>query len=236
MRIQYVSSHGLNTDKYYYSSVAHQGDNILIGTPNGLKVFNKMNKEVYLDEEGRNNAVAQFEGETFFTEGTERSVSVLHYSESTKDYLFSFPRQSTFVNRLSASAVYIAVVDYDQCRIKLYNRQSRFVSDTELPMLKLCKNLCFTSDGSLLVTGHDANNEWRLNKYRILPGADKPVFKELWSVKEKAYCCGLAETENGLIFLCGMGNKKIHVYDSEGRNTYFLTVLCMCYDFAIENS
>jgi hypothetical protein len=87
----------------------------------------------------------------------------------------------------------------------------------KLPSIKCCINVCFTFDGSLLVTGRDDGNEYRLWKYRIQPGPDKPTCTELGSVKEAEMCSGVFELESGQIFHFGSKSKKIHMYDSEGK-------------------
>ena len=196
-------------------TVAHHGDDILLGTAGGLKVFNRINKQLKLEVKVIYQ-VAQHKADIFLVHVKADSVSVLCY-KFFNDYLFSFPRQSNIINHLSATSVYVAVVDYDQSLVKLYSRQSKVVTDIKLPRIKLYFNICFTFDGSLLVTGYDDSNEYRLWKYRIQPGPDKPTCTELWSVKEAEQCTGVFELESGLIFLCGHKNRKIHMYDSEGK-------------------
>jgi hypothetical protein len=186
MRIEYISTHDTGRQ---CMTVAHQGDEILVGTAGGLKVFNQINKQLKLEVKGKYQ-VAQHMADIFLVHKKADSVSVLCYNKFSTDYLFSFPRQSNTINHISATSVYVAVVDYDQGLVKFYSRQSKVVTDIKLPRIKFVFNICFTFDGSLLVTGQDDSNEFRLRKYRIQPGPDKPTCTELWSVKEAEQCTG----------------------------------------------
>ena len=63
-----------------------------------------------------------------------------------------------------------------------------------------------------------------LTKYRVEPesASGGAALTQLWSVKEDDLMYGVAESESGLIFLCGLENKAIYIYSGEGAYVRFL--------------
>ena len=237
MRLAYVSTHQTAS---LWPTVTHHEDGILLGCQTGLKMFNRKTKEIKLLKKGFFN-VAQNNGDIFIAQTRSYSVSVMKYSETTTDQLFSFTSRSCNASPLSVSESYVAIIDLCDMQIKLYNRHTRHVSNIALPNTIFIQNLCFTSDGSLLVTSlteehnSDIDNDSEddsdddnsdvgydrcclLTKYRVEPesASGGAALTQLWSVKEDRLVCGVAESENGLIFLCGIENKTVYIYSGEG--------------------
>ena len=143
-------------------------------------------------------------------------VNVLQYSNTATDQLFSFSRETNIANFLAAHTIYLSVINYDKTQLEIYNRKTGILTGVKLSANtdKLYNN-CFTSDGGLLVVSYTTKH--KLTKYTIENKIDKASLTEQWSVETGEPCYGLAESENGLIFLCGMQSKKIYVYDSAGE-------------------
>ena len=245
MRLEYVST--LMTGSQC-ASVTHHEDNILVGCSSGLKKYDRKTKEIKRLKSGCIE-VAQNNGDTFISQRKSSFLSVMKYSETATDHLFSFNTQCDFAHFLSVSDSYVAVVDHDNEQIKLYNRHTRHVTDITLPNTIPIFNMCFTSDGSLLVTswkkGHDSvtdngseddsddysdsdDHRYLLTKYRVEPesASGGAALTQLWSVAEDDAVCGVAESENGLIFLCGVDNKTIYIYSGEGAYVrFFINIL-----------
>ena len=213
MRLELVSSH----DTVYQSnSVAHHGDDILVGTNGGLKVFSRVSKHIRLEETGKNIEVAQHDGDIFIAHMQEGLVKVLQYSNTATDQLFSFPRETKFVNFLSANALYLSVINFDKRQLEIYNRKTGILTGVKLSAdTDKLYNSCFVSDGGLLVVSHTTKHQ--LTKYTIDNKSDKASITKQWSVDADEFVHAVGESENGLIFLCGTKSKKIHVYDSAGE-------------------
>ena len=243
MRLEYVSSHQTGSQ---CTSVTHHEDNILLGCRKGLKKYDRNTEEMRLLKSGIVK-VAQYNGDIFISHRKSGFVSVMKYSETATDHLFSFTTHSMLPYFLSISDPYVAIIDHDNEQIKLYNRHTRHVTDITLPNTSHIWNLCFTSDGSLLVTSrgkeHNSDSDngseddsdddseddfdddsdsddshFLLRKYRVEPesASGGAALTQLWSVKEDRLVCGVAESENGLIFLCGIENKTVYIYSGEG--------------------
>ena len=213
MRLEFVSSHDTGDQG---SSVAHYGDDILVGTPDGLKVFSRVSKQFKLKEAGKSVEVAQHEGDIFMAHMQDSLVTVLQYSNTATDRLFSFPRETRVVNFLAAHTIHLSVINCDKRQLEIYNRKTGILTGVKLSADtdKLYNN-CFTSDGGLLVESY--TTEHQLTKYTIENKSDKASLTKEWSLDVGEFAYGIAEAENGLIFLCGMKSKKIYVYDSAGE-------------------
>ena len=213
MRLELVSSHETGRQ---CESVAHYGDDILIGTPHGLKVFSRVSKQFKLEEAGKIVEVAQHDGDIFIAHMQKELVTVLQYSNTATDQLFSFPRESNGANFLSAHTIYLSVINCDKKQLEIYNRKTRILTGVKLPGRTKLYNNCFTTDGGLLVVSECAP-DFQLTKYKIDNKSDKVSTTKQWSVDVDEGVYGIAEAENGLIFLCGTQSKKLYVYDSAGE-------------------
>ena len=144
----------------------------------------------------------------------EKLVTVLQYSNTATDKLFSFSREENIANFLSAHTVYLSVINDRKNQLEIYNRKTGILTGVKLSADTVYNN-CFTSDGGLLVVSYTAN--FQLTKYTIETKSDKASLTEQWHVDVDECCYGIGESENGLIFLCGTTSKKIYVYDSAGE-------------------
>ena len=198
-------------------SVAHYGDDMLIGTPNGLKVFSRVGKKLKLEEAGKNVEVAQDDGDIFLAHMQKELVTVLQYSNTAINQLFSFKRESNGANFLSAHTIYLSVINDDKKQLQIYNRKNGILTGVKLfADSERVYNNCFASDGGLLVVSHSPSSTYQLTKYTIESKSDELAITKQWSVDVGEHCYGIGESENGLIFLCGTESKKVHVYDSTG--------------------
>ena len=235
MRLEYVSSHQTGSQ---CTSVTHHEDNILLGCDYGLYKYDRKSKEIKHLKSGYIE-VAQYNGDIFISHRKSGFVSVMKYSETATDHLFSFTTPSKWAHFLSVSDSYVAIIDHGNEQIKLYNRHTRHVTDIKLQNTIRIYKLRFTSDGSILVTsckeGHNSvtdndseddsdddsdsdDSHFLLTKYRVEPesASGGAALTQLWSVEEDDEVCGVAESENGLIFLCGIENKTVYIYSGEG--------------------
>ena len=214
MRLELVSSQDTG---HQCSPVAHYGDEILIGTTGGLKVFSRVSQQFKLEEAGKNVSVAQHDGDIFIAHKQKELVTVLQYSNTATDRLLSFPRETNIVNLLSAHTIYLSVINYDKKQLEIYNRKTGILTGVKLSAdTDHIYNNCFASDGGLLVVSQNATKH-QLTKYTIENKSDKASITKQWSVDADEFVHAVGESENGLIFLCGKESKKIHVYDSKGE-------------------
>ena len=196
--------------------MAHYGDEILTGTLNGLKVFSRVSRQFRLEEAGKNIVVAKYDGDIFIAHMRKELVTVLQYSNTATDQLFSFPREENFSNFLSAHTVYLSVINWDKKQLEIYNRKTGILTAVKLSAeTDRAYNNCFASDGGLFVVSQYATN-YQLTKYTIENKSTKASLTKQWSVDVDEFVHAVGESENGLIFLCGKESKKIHVYDSTG--------------------
>lgn len=209
MRLQYVSTACLGSQ---CNSVAHHGDNILIGCAGGLKTYDSASQKVRTLESGGTFYVDQCAHKIFCASERGQSVEVLQYSDTSIDTVFSFKQKNNYAKMISITSGYIAVLDRDNDSVKLYNRLNKCVSELDLPSIAEINNLSFTSDGSLLITGGHMLAKYSLSAMN----SGKQTCKEVWSIKEGQSVSAVAEAENGLIFLAGAFSKSIHIYTAEG--------------------
>ena len=213
MRLELVSSHDTVNQ---CGSVAHYGDDILVGTPGGLNFFRRVSNQFKLEEVGKDIVIAQHDGDIFIAHMQKELVTVLQYSNTATDQLFSFPRESNGANFLSAHTIYLSVINCDKKQLEIYNRKTRILTGVKLPGRTKLYNNCFTSDGDLLVVSECAP-DFQLTKYTIQNKSDKASITKQWSVDADEFVHAVGESENELIFLCGTKSKKIYVYDSAGE-------------------
>ena len=209
MRLELVSSHDTVNQ---CGSVAHYGDDILVGTPGGLNFFRRVSNQFKLEEVGKDIVIAQHDGDIFIAHMQKELVTVLQYSNTAIDQLFSFPRESK-----GAHTIYLSVINCDKRQLEIYNRKTAIRTGVKLSAdTDDMFNNCFASDGGLLVVSECAP-DFQLTKYTIDNKSDKVSINKQWSVDVDGGVYGIAEAENGLIFLCGTKSKKIYVYDSAGE-------------------
>ena len=173
-----------------------------------MKIYSRQSGEVTHVVSYPAAIVTEYRGEVFISSrrSSEEAVKVYKYDMNSKrsEMLFSFPQKSSDASYLSVSAQYIAVIDWDNENIKLYNRKSTSVSTKQLSGLKAIQNILFLPDGCLLVTGHD-NVKNMINKYSRVSKEEEPVL--IWSCAQVPDAMGVAVGERGLIYVSGQQNK-----------------------------
>ena len=166
---------------------------------------------------GKKVVVAQHNGDIFMAHLQKESVNVLQYSNTATDQLFSFPRETNNANFLSAHTIFVSVINCDKKQLEIYNQKSGILTGVKLfADTDKVYNNCFTSDGGLLVVSLTTKHQ--LTRYTVDNRSDKASLTKQWSVDVGEWAFGIAESENGLIFLCGTKSKKINVYDSAGKS------------------
>ena len=206
------------------SSVDHHsitGD-ILLGCDDGMEIYSKDSGEVRHETDHMRALVTEYKGEVFMSHHHNKTViKVIKYDTVTKtsEFLFSFPLKLTAASLLSVSDHFIVPTDKDNQTIKLYDRQAGHRSQNTLttqtlPEYKVIKNLKLLTDGTLLVTGWDTADTYKLNKYRI----NRDKLHLIWSCKEVPnLAVGIAVDDRGRIYVSGSHPKTIYVLSDEGE-------------------
>ena len=154
MRLEYVSSHQIGS---LCTSVTHHEDNILLGCRKGLKKYDRNTEEMRLLKSGIVK-VAQYNGDIFISHRKSGFVSVMKYSETATDHLFSFTTHSMLPYFLSISDPYVAIIDHDNEQIKLYNRHTRHVTDITLPNTSHINGTCASHQMAAYLLHHGEKN------------------------------------------------------------------------------
>ena len=220
--LQFVSMHQTRTKCVTVDHHSITGD-ILLGCTDGIKFYSRNSGEVrHVTDHVRAKVVVEYMGEVFMSLHHNKTVlKVIKYDTVTKtiEFLFSFPMKSTAVSFLSVTDHFIVTTDKDNQTIKLYDRQAGHRSQNTLttqtlPEYKVIKNLKLLTDDTLLVTGWDTADTYKLNKYRI--NRDRPHL--IWSCKELPDVpVGIAVDDRGRIYVSGACTKTIYVLSDEGE-------------------
>ena len=188
-----------------------------MGCGDGVKRMSSAGGDIINMTDHNKAKAAEYDGEIFISTQKDEIIRILKYKPSepgaAEEYeeLFRFPAKNTLASFLSVSAKYIAAADRDNKTIQLYHRATKSVTSRALPGQTYPFNLRFLPDGGLLVTG--AGN--KLIKYRIPEEEDKQL-EIVWTCEGLDFSCGVTSDEKGLIYVGGMGNKKIYIINEKG--------------------
>ena len=217
--LQFLSEH--QTQKAQCGTVDHHsvtGD-ILLGCSDGMKRFKKANYEIEKISKHTTALVVEHKDEIFLSSHDENKtvIKVSNYDpdKKTSELIYSFPMKAKVTSHLSVSERFIASIDKDTNKIKLFNRkysQSGLIDVNVIEIGEL-RNLLFISEDLLLVTGWDSDGKDMLNNYRI-NGSELDL---IWSCDQVPYePCGIALDDTGMIYVSGLKTRTIYVLDKKG--------------------
>lgn len=212
---------------------------LLLGCFDGAKIYSNSEGQVRDLVRIRVNVIKEHEGEVYisYQENNETKFAAYNMEASETELLFSIPMKQNTASYFSVSKRFIAILDRNEGNsIKLYPRilsrgkqqsgpsalLARFTSGNKkqnlvskkLKEFSLPFNILFLSDGTLLVSGRGALKH-RLCKY-IVPEVAESELKLIWTQDELYMPSGLAEAENGLLYVSGCMRKTIYILSAQG--------------------
>ena len=220
--LQFVSEHPTGSGCITVDHHSITGD-ILLGCTDGMEIYSRDSGEVRHGTDHVRARVVEYKGDIIMSHHRNKTlIKVIKYDtvKRTSEFLFPFPSTLASFSLFSVSDHFIVTIGNNNQTIKLYDRQtghragSNTLTTQTLPEYKVIKNLKLLTDDTLLVTGWDTADTYKLNKYRI----NRDKLHLIWSCKEVPnLAVGIAVDDRGRIYVSGACTKTIYVLSDEGE-------------------